>query len=70
MTTSVATYDFTIKETTMMLIHEALARSQQEERQREAARARRAVRLAAQRRWQRRAESASRRARALAASVE
>ncbi len=62
--------DFPTKETEMLLIQEALARSQQEERRREADRARRAARLASQRRWQRRAESASRRARALATSID
>ena len=53
----------------MHLIHQELARGRLLERQQEAEAHRRALRVAAARRWQRRAEAASRRARAAAAAI-
>jgi len=64
--------DPTFKELTMLLLHEGLARERMREHERsiDAARQRRMLsRLAQARRLQRRAESASRRARALMLSL-
>jgi len=54
----------------MHLMYEDLARAQLAQRLREAEQARRGANLAAARRWQRRAESASRRARLALAVVQ
>ena len=60
---------FTTKETTMLLLHEELARSHQSRLLSESRRQSRAARLAAARRWARRAEAAGRRARAASLAV-
>jgi hypothetical protein len=53
----------------MLLMHEELARARMSQRRHEAQRASLAARLASARRWQRRAESANRRARLALAAV-
>ena len=58
-----------IRSTSMLLMYEALARARMSEMQDEAEEARRALRLVAARRWQRRAKDASRRARQAQAAV-
>ncbi|HEU0131731.1 MAG TPA: hypothetical protein VFQ85_12155 [Mycobacteriales bacterium] len=68
MTGAVSTKTST-KENTMLLLHEELARSHQRRLLAESRRSGRAARLVAARRWSRRAEAASRRARALSLAV-
>ncbi len=63
MTTAPAT-DTDLKGRQYMLIHEELARARMRDVREEAAAHRLAVRVAAARRWQRRADAAARRARA------
>lgn len=57
------------KETEMLLMHEELARGHQAQRLREAEAQGRAARVAAAKRWRRRAEEAGRRARLAALAV-
>lgn len=59
----------TTKETTMLLLHEELARSHQSRLLSESRRQSLPVRVAAARRWARRAEAAGRRARAASLAV-
>ena len=59
----------TTKESTMLLLHEELARSHQQRVLSESRRESRVARLAAARRWARRAEAAGRRARAASLAV-
>jgi hypothetical protein len=58
-----------VRSTAMLLLNEELARARTRELEAEAARARLVVRVRAARRWQRRAESAARRARLAAAAI-
>ena len=59
----------TVRSSAMLLLNEELARARTRELEAEAARARLVVRVRAARRWQRRAESAARRARLAAAAI-
>lgn len=68
MTSAVHTKTST-KENAMLLLHEELARSHQSRLLAESQRASRAARLLAAKRWARRAEAASRRARAASLAV-
>ena len=59
----------TVRSTAMLLLNEELARARMRELEAEAARARLAIRVGAARKWERRAESAVRRARRAAAAI-
>jgi hypothetical protein len=59
----------TVRSSTMLLLNEELARARMREREADAARQRLAVRVAAARKWRRRAEHAARRARLAAAAL-
>lgn len=63
------TNDLRLRSTTMSLLHEDLARARWRDAERKALLEGRAARIVAARRWQRRAQSASRRARLALAAV-